>query len=573
MKRLMTMVLALTMTFGAFAQNQIKTHRLSNDKMEAVKNLDPSQVKKHRVSDAKTMNVTITDIVPDALSVQATITPNEDVVSYLYVAADTDPNSMFSQYLAFFQMFGMTETDAIMALADNADAPATGTQTVTMGGAGWMTPGVENTIYVVTLDANDQTQLFTQTFTAGMLGGEGDAAVTVVVPEDSITYSSIYVSMTPNDQTSYFYYELISSDELTAMNWTNDSVVAYLVEEDYKAYTHAEGRFSYLDPNTEYHLFTLAYNINGVTLGLQDEIVSTSALGGEGTATVTVTMGTVTTTSAEITMTPNDQAAYFYYLIADDAVLQENGLTTDAAIQTYLEGEDEKNFEALSGTLNNLSMNTTYKVYAIAYNMNNVAGSMTMQEFTTESAGGSGEAVVDVDVTVGTGTVNIVTTMNTECAYYYFVAFYGVEEYDDETLIADVDGNAQRIQYEDLDINLEISAEEGQYAAVAVPYNGNNEQGNPVVIRFDVNGLLSLTEVNSTSLSVYPNPASSVVTVSNASSIERVEIVNLLGQKVYENATLGGTTAQINVSSLENGSYVLRVYSENGVKTSKLIVR
>lgn len=573
MKRLMTMVLALTMTFGAFAQNQIKTHRLSNDKMEAVKNLDPSQVKKHRVSDAKTMNVTITDIVPDALSVQATITPNEDVVSYLYVAADTDPNSMFSQYLAFFQMFGMTETDAIMALADNADAPATGTQTVTMGGAGWMTPGVENTIYVVTLDANDQTQLFTQTFTAGMLGGEGDAAVTVVVPEDSITYSSIYVSMTPNDQTSYFYYELISSDELTAMNWTNDSVVAYLVEEDYKAYTHAEGRFSDLDPNTEYHLFTLAYNINGVTLGLQDEIVSTSALGGEGTATVTVTMGTVTTTSAEITMTPNDQAAYFYYLIADDAVLQENGLTTDAAIQTYLEGEDEKNFEALSGTLNNLSMNTTYKVYAIAYNMNNVAGSMTMQEFTTESAGGSGEAVVDVDVTVGTGTVNIVTTMNTECAYYYFVAFYGVEEYDDETLIADVDGNAQRIQYEDLDINLEISAEEGQYAAVAVPYNGNNEQGNPVVIRFDVNGLLSLTEVNSTSLSVYPNPASSVVTVSNASSIERVEIVNLLGQKVYENATLGGTTAQINVSSLENGSYVLRVYSENGVKTSKLIVR
>lgn len=573
MKRLMTMVLALTMTFGAFAQNQIKTHRLSNDKMEAVKNIDPSKVQKHRVSDAKTMNVTITDIVPDALSVTATITPNEDVVSYLYVAADTDPNSMFSQYLAFFQMFGMTETDAIMALADNADAPATGTQTVTMGGAGWMTPGVENTIYVVTLDANDQTQLFTQTFTAGMLGGEGDAAVTVVVPEDSITYSSIYVSMTPNDQTSYFYYELIPSDELTAMNWTNDSVVAYLVEEDYKAYTPIAGRFNDLDPNTEYHLFTIAYNINGVTLGLQDEIVSTSALGGEGTATVTVTMGTVTTTSAEITMTPNDQAAYFYYLIADDAVLQENGLTTDAAIQTYLEGEDEKNFEALSGTLNNLSMNTTYKVYAIAYNMNNVAGPMTMQEFTTESAGGSGEAVVDVDVTVGTGTVNIVTTMNTECAYYYFVAFYGVEEYDDETLIANVDGNAQRIQYEDLDINLEISAEEGQYAAVAVPYNGNNEQGNPVVIRFDVNGLLSLTEVNSTSLSVYPNPASSVVTVSDASSIKRVEIVNLLGQKVYENATLGGTTAQINVASLENGSYVLRVYSENGVKTSKLIVR
>lgn len=573
MKRLMTIALALVMTFGAFAQNQIKTHRLSNDKMEAVKNIDPSQVKKHRVSDAKTMNVTITDIVPDALSVQATITPNEDVVSYLYVAADTDPNSMFSQYLAFFQMFGMTETDAIMALADNADAPATGTQTVTMGGAGWMTPGVENTIYVVTLDANDQTQLFTQTFTAGMLGGEGDAAVTVVVPEDSITYSSIYVSMTPNDQTSYFYYELIPSDELTAMNWTNDSVVAYLVEEDYKAYTHAEGRFSDLDPNTEYHLYTIAYNINGETLGLQDEVVSTSALGGEGTATVTVTMGTVTTTSAEITMTPNDQAAYFYYLIADDAVLQENGLTTDAAIQTYLEGEDEKNFEALSGTLNNLSMNTTYKVYTIAYNMNNVAGPMTMQEFTTESAGGSGEAVVDVDVTVGTGTVNIVTTMNTECAYYYFVAFCGVEEYDDETLIADVDGIAQRIQYEDLDINLEISAEEGQYAVIAVPYNGNNEQGNPVVIRFDVNGLLSVTEVSNTSLSVYPNPASSVVTVSDASSIKRVEIVNLLGQKVYENATLGGTTAQINVASLENGSYVLRVYSENGVKTSKLIVR
>ena len=46
-----------------------------------------------------------------------------------------------------------------------------------------------------------------------------------------------------------------------------------------------------------------------------------------------------------------------------------------------------------------------------------------------------------------------------------------------------------------------------------------------------------------------------------------------MGQKVYENATVGVNQTTINVADLQNGAYFVRVYSENCVITRKLIVK
>ena len=37
-------------------------------------------------------------------------------------------------------------------------------------------------------------------------GGSGDAMVTIDIPADSVTVFSFYASLTPNDQTAYFYF-------------------------------------------------------------------------------------------------------------------------------------------------------------------------------------------------------------------------------------------------------------------------------------------------------------------------------------------------------------------------------
>lgn len=73
---------------------------------------------------------------------------------------------------------------------------------------------------------------------------------------------------------------------------------------------------------------------------------------------------------------------------------------------------------------------------------------------------------------------------------------------------------------------------------------------------------------NSTSVSIYPNPATTVLNV-EAEGFSTIEMVNVLGQVVYSaNAT---SNMQINVSNLDNGVYFVRLNGANGTATQKFI--
>jgi hypothetical protein len=73
---------------------------------------------------------------------------------------------------------------------------------------------------------------------------------------------------------------------------------------------------------------------------------------------------------------------------------------------------------------------------------------------------------------------------------------------------------------------------------------------------------------NNTSVSIFPNPATTVLNV-NAEGFSTIEIVNLLGQTVYTANTT--SNMQINVSSLDNGVYFIRLNGANGTATQKFI--
>ena len=579
MKKVLTLALALVMTVGAMAQ--MKTYRLNNDKQDAKtesvrtlnlakKSIDKDNIKKLNLSQAKAMSVEVTDIALANGELTATITPNAEVASYFYMAANPN-NQEFAQYLQLFQMFGMTETDAVAALADNAETPATGTQTVTMN-ASWVAPGETNNVYVVALDANENAQMFTIPFMAPAIGDEGEAAVTVNAPADSITTSSVYLTMMPNASTSYYYYLIYEDSEFAANNWNNDSVMNYFQTQAAKSYYELSGNLR-VEPNEHYTVYTLAYNINDETQGIQTYQFATGTIGGHGTPVMTVTVENVTAASADLTITPNSEVAYYYYLIADEAVLQANGMADDAAVQAYLENEDEKEYFEVSGTLNGLEMGTTYKVYAIGYNLDGVATSIAPTTFTTESLGGSGLAEVTVSVEVVDGAATINTTMNDQTAYYYYAYFAGINGYDNDEIFGMVDGNAQRKFYENINIENGPLEEGDEYGIFVVPYNGNNEKGTPVAVRFTYNGVVSLTDVAMSSISIYPNPAKNIVNISAPAAISRVEMVNVLGQKVYENATIGSENTAINVSDLQNGTYFVRIFCGNKMMTKKLIVK
>lgn len=578
MKKFLSLALALVMTIGAFAQSQIAAHRLGVAKETKKefklnsRNLDPSKIEKLVPNETKAMSIDIDIVTIGALSVEATFTPNEEVAAYYYLVADP---SIVAEYLALFEMLGMTATEAeiVMMLAENYDAPATGVQTVTLNGD-YMTPGVENVIYVVGVAADQSVALFQETFTAESLGGSGDAMVTIDIPADSVTAFSFYASLTPNDQTAYYKYMIMEQSMLTEAQWNNDSILAYLSTQS-NVYTPISGTISDLEPNMTLAFYAIAYNADGVASDLVSQTVTTSSLGGEGVAEVTVTVSDVTAFGAYISFVPNDQTAYYYYMIASDEELAAENITSDADVQTYLETEDYKVYTALEGSLDGLSMGTTYKVYALAYNVNGEINSIApAATFTTLTVGGTGLAEVDVNIEVVDGVATYETVMNDQTAYFYFAVYYGIEDYTDEQVLQILESNPDMIKFEDQSSYIDFAtAEADLYGIFIVPLNANEEVGTTVAIRFTADGLLGLQDVNIPTLNVYPNPANSQVTVTASSLIDRIEVSNILGQKVYENATVGSNQVTIDVADLQNGAYFVRVYSDNCMMTRKLIVK
>ncbi len=81
---------------------------------------------------------------------------------------------------------------------------------------------------------------------------------------------------------------------------------------------------------------------------------------------------------------------------------------------------------------------------------------------------------------------------------------------------------------------------------------------------------LSTTTPSQESFALWPNPASDVVTISGASEIESIAVLNLLGQEVYKQEGNGRGT-QVNISSLPSGNYLVRVKAAGGEQLLKLV--
>jgi hypothetical protein len=70
---------------------------------------------------------------------------------------------------------------------------------------------------------------------------------------------------------------------------------------------------------------------------------------------------------------------------------------------------------------------------------------------------------------------------------------------------------------------------------------------------------------------VYPNPAKEQVLLGSSINMNRVEICNMLGQVVYS-ANVSGNATTVNTSNYAKGNYIVKMYTDNGIATKKLVV-
>lgn len=82
--------------------------------------------------------------------------------------------------------------------------------------------------------------------------------------------------------------------------------------------------------------------------------------------------------------------------------------------------------------------------------------------------------------------------------------------------------------------------------------------------------LLATTGFDSASLKVYPNPVKDVLNVSYSKEISNIAVYNMLGQQVF-NKAVNTKDAKVDLSFLNSGNYIVKLTSDNEVKTLKVL--
>lgn len=81
---------------------------------------------------------------------------------------------------------------------------------------------------------------------------------------------------------------------------------------------------------------------------------------------------------------------------------------------------------------------------------------------------------------------------------------------------------------------------------------------------------LATENVATSTLKYYPNPVKDILTISESKDISAVEVYDVSGKKVFSN-NAKSSKLELNLSHLKSGIYVVKVKSNEGVKTFKFI--
>ena len=110
------------------------------------------------------------------------------------------------------------------------------------------------------------------------------------------------------------------------------------------------------------------------------------------------------------------------------------------------------------------------------------------------------------------------------------------------------------------------------HAAVAVNSNLFNGGYTAVYSKHELFGLGIDNDLNSEDISIYPNPANTIVNFNLPLNVDQVLVTNAIGQTV-KTFNMPDTNLELNVTTFKTGIYFVQVKKGEAIITKKLIVR
>jgi hypothetical protein len=81
-----------------------------------------------------------------------------------------------------------------------------------------------------------------------------------------------------------------------------------------------------------------------------------------------------------------------------------------------------------------------------------------------------------------------------------------------------------------------------------------------------------ISELSTAKISVSPNPAHSRVSISADDMIREISILNVMGQQVMNNSSLNAKSLNLDISSLDNGLYIIQLKTATKSGVTRLII-
>lgn len=292
------------------------------------------------------------------------------------------------------------------------------------------------------------------------------------------------------------------------------------------------------------------------------------------TPAVTITPGTITNTTVQTSFAKNATCTSYYILMSTATEMAQWATMFGVPVDTLVKQWGIHCYADTSYTWTAMAPSTEYTIYALPADAGNVFYPMQTALATTLTGGGTGLSTVTVEVFDITSTsARVVVTPNAETAVFYdgLIRKSYADSIGMDSCIAIIKTSPYPLYSTDNWVWSSLESNTTFYA-IGIGKNANDEWGDSTVVEFTTI-TSGLAEMNSTDLfSIYPMPCNGKFIVDvNGFNTGELQLLDMNGRLIYSEKISAAHT-EINAEVLNNGCYIIRVVSESGVGSGKLII-